>query len=76
MKLTNLAREFNTQLEGLPDSELTRESCIRLIREKVSGTVNLSNLQILILTLIVSDKNEFQEKVLIDFLKRSSNPPN
>jgi hypothetical protein len=73
MNLRQLAREFNPQLEELPDSELTKQKCIGVIRDNISGATSLTNFQLLILAYISSNKSEFQEKVLFDFINRTSN---
>lgn len=71
MNLIKLAREFNPQLEELPDSELTTRKCICTIRDNVSDAASLTNFQLLILAILSSDKNEFQEKVIFDFINRA-----
>ena len=71
MTLTELAYELNAELKD-SDSELTNKLCFDEIRKKISGASQLTNLQLLLLASVVSSKNEFQERIFIEFLDNSN----
>ncbi|MBI1766783.1 MAG: hypothetical protein HYR67_00230 [Bacteroidetes bacterium] len=67
MTIRELTYELNADLKVM-DTKLSEAICFSEIRNKVSGASKMSNLQILLLVTIVSNKTEFQEKVFIEFI--------
>ena len=71
MTLPELVLELNSDLKA-SDAELTRSFCYDAIRKRVSGASKMTDLQLLLLATIVTNKREFQEKVFIEFLDNSN----
>lgn len=66
MTLQELVCELNSELKTSAEV-LTKIECYEVIRKKVPGASQMTNLQLLLLATVVSSKSEFQEKVSIEF---------